>query len=75
MTIIINDNAPANYPQQCHNLCVLLSTCKFWDFGESICRLRSNAGPKGLEEDRGFAYGSKNCRLGKSVYTTECNNL
>jgi len=58
---MVNDNAPARNPQQCHKQCVSLSTCKFWDFGESTCRLRSNAGPKGLKEDRGFAYGSRNC--------------
>ena len=74
---MVNDDAPANTPQECQQQCVSLSTCEYWDFekGANICRLRSDAGQEGLEVHVGYAYGRKDCRFGKSVYATECNNI
>ena len=72
---MVNDNAPANSPKECQQQCVSLSTCEYWDFGEGYCRLRSNAGPKGLQASPGYAYGSKYCLFSKSVYATECNDI
>ena len=41
--------------------------CKFWDYGQKICRLRSNPGSGPIKDD-GYSYGSKNCifQSGKS---------
>ena len=72
---MVNNNAPATTPEECQQQCVSLSTCEYWDLGEGFCRLRSNAGAKGLEAHLGYAYGRKNCRFGKSIYATECNYI
>jgi len=60
---MVNNNAPATTPEECQQQCVSLSTCEYWDLGEGFCRLRSNAGAKGLEAHLGYAYGRKNCRF------------
>ena len=67
---MVNDNAPAKSPQECQQQCASISTCEYWDLGVGICRLRSEAGPKGLQAHTGYAYGSKNCLFGKRVYAT-----
>ena len=68
---MVNDNAPASSPQECQQQCASLSTCEYWDISYLfasyfVCRLRSNAGPTGLQAGL-YAYGSKNCLFGKSV--------
>ena len=75
---MVNNNAPANNPQECQQQCASLSTCNYWDFGDNYCRLRSNAGNagvNGLYPYPGYAYGRKNCFFGMTVYTTDYNSI
>ena len=66
---MVNDNAPANNAADCWNQCNILSNCKFWDFGDNICRLRSNDGG-GPKLANSFAYGQKNCQRKSKVCRT-----
>ena len=66
---IINDDAPAKNSQECLNQCKLEEGCKFWDFGDGFCRLRSNHG-NGAEVGEGYTFGSDSCFFGKFIYTT-----
>ena len=63
---MINDDAPAKNPQECLNQCKLVSGCKFWDFGDGFCRLRSNHG-NGAEVGVGYTFGSDSCFFGKFI--------
>ena len=67
---MVNDNAPAITAKECQAQCAALSTCNFWDFGEGFCRLRSDKGPEGKIEHWGYSFGTKNCRVGKTSYTS-----
>ena len=67
---MLNDNAPARNPQDCLSKCKTWMGCKFWDFGDGFCRLRSNDG-NGAEVAAGYTFGSNNCFFGKylSIYS------
>ena len=67
---MLNDNAPARNPQDCLSKCKSWMGCKFWDFGDGFCRLRSNDG-NGAEVAAGYTFGSNNCFFGKylSIYS------
>ena len=57
------DNAPANDASECLNQCNISPDCKFWDFGDNTCRLRSNSG-NGPAEAKSYTSGQKYCILG-----------
>ena len=67
---MVNNNAPANSPETCLNQCNSLPSCAYWDYGNRVCRLRSNAG-NGKQAASGFSYGQKNCIFGKTVYEND----
>ena len=66
---MLNDNAPANNPQECLSECKSWVGCKFWDFGDGFCRLRSSDG-NGAEVAVGYVFGSGNCFFGKLKFKT-----
>ena len=47
---------------ECLEKCNLADSCKFWDFGEGWCRLRTNSG-NGPKMDSRYTSGPKNCIL------------
>lgn len=59
---MLNQKTNVVSPQLCHAECAKLDDCSFWDFGESFCRLRRDAGIGGI---RSFGYvgGKKSCRF------------
>ena len=61
---MLNDNAPANNPQECLSECKSWVGCKYWDFGDGFCRLRSSNG-NGAEVAVGYVFGSGSCFFGK----------
>ena len=63
---MVNDNAAAGTAEECQAQCAASSSCKFWDFGGKVCRLRSNSG-NGKVADSGSSYGTKNCEFGKKL--------
>ena len=63
---MVNDNAAAGTAEECQAQCEASSSCKFWDFGGNVCRLRSNSG-SGKVADSGSSYGTKNCKFGKKL--------
>ena len=66
---MLNDNAPANNPQECLSECKSWVGCKFWDFGDGFCRLRSSDG-NGAEVAVGYVFGSGNCFFGKLKFVS-----
>ena len=62
---MVNDKAGTT-AAKCLDQCNLSNDCKFWDFGYTICRLRSNDGD-GPEVDKSFTSGMKYCTLGRSI--------
>lgn len=64
---MLNDNAPANNPQECLSECKAWVGCKFWDYGEGFCRLRSNDG-NGAEVAVGYVFGPGNCFFGNLIF-------
>ena len=53
---------------QCLDKCNSDSSCKFWDYGEGWCRLRSDSG-QGEEKANGYSFGAKNCIFESSSKT------
>ena len=65
---MVDHNAPAKTAKMCRQECEYLLSCKFWDFGEGFCRLRSDSGPKGkIADPFGYHFGTKNCIFGREV--------
>ena len=64
---MVNDNAPAKTAEKCQVQCAATPSCKFWDFGEEFCRLRSNIGPRGKVAHSGYSFGAKYCKFGKTL--------
>ena len=63
---MVNDNTRASSPEKCLEDCNALASCKFWDYGDYTCRLRSDAG-KGKEPASGYLSGTRNCIFSKMV--------
>ena len=47
---------------ECLEKCNSVDSCKFWDFGEGWCRLRTDSG-NGPQSDSRYTSGPKNCIL------------
>ena len=60
---MVSENTPANNASECLNQCDISPDCKFWDFGDNHCRLRSNNG-NGPEVAESYTSGQKYCLLG-----------
>ena len=45
---------------ECQTKCKSIWECKFWDYGEQTCRLRSESG-NGPQPDVSYTSGAKNC--------------
>ena len=59
---MVNGNAPADTTAECLNQCNNEPECKFWEFGDDYCRLRSNDG-NGAEVAESYVSGPKFCFL------------
>ena len=55
--------------KECSEKCNSEYSCKFWDFGEGWCRLRTNSG-NGPQSDTKYSSGAKHCtfELGNNIY-------
>ena len=55
--------------EQCLDKCNSAAACKFWDFGEGWCRLRTNSG-NGPQVDNRYTSGPKYCifNMGNRIF-------
>ena len=51
-----------DHPYECLRKCNSEESCKFWDYGQGWCRLRSTSG-EGPQDDSRYSYGTKNCKF------------
>jgi len=59
---MVKDYSIVTDAYQCLGKCNSDSSCKFWDFGDGWCRLRSDSG-QGEETAYGYLFGEKNCNF------------
>ena len=59
---------------QCLDKCNSDNACKFWDYGDGWCRLRSNSGD-GEQLANGYSFGSKNCKFESSSEMSKSLNF
>ena len=59
---LFEDYSNVRDEKECLEKCNSADRCRFWDFGEGWCRLRTNSG-NGPQVDRKYVSGQKNCIL------------
>ena len=57
---LLTDSPNVVDEKECLEKCNSADSCKFWDFGEGWCRIRTDAG-NGPQVDNGYTSGPKNC--------------
>ena len=57
---MVNSSAGGSSAKDCQQKCAALSTCNFWDWDGSTCRLRSDQG-NGAQDASGFSAGRRVC--------------
>ena len=58
--MLLADDSNVVDEKECLEKCNSEDSCKFWDFGEGWCRLRTDAG-NGPQVDNKYTSGPKNC--------------